>query len=126
MSFDKLAWQRVNRKSNRPRHTSYHRDWRRQKRHAVIAHLGGRCVGENCAWVNEDGSRGCTDWRCLQIDHIRGGGRQERIIYTRSRGTGAYYTDVMKDKTGKYQLLCANCNWIKKYVNDESACPTPS
>src|SRR5271157_497603 len=35
----------------------------------LISLLGGRCADPDCAWVNEDGSRGCTDVRCLQIDH---------------------------------------------------------
>lgn len=27
--------------------------------------------------------------------------------------------EVVADKTGKYQLLCANCNWIKRSENGE-------
>ena len=70
----------------------------------VIAHLGGCCV--RC---------GFADWRALQVDHVLGGGlraRREGNVYW-------IYSDVLKDKTGKYQLLCANCNWIKRYENDE-------
>jgi hypothetical protein len=28
---------------------------------------------------------------------------------------------VLADTTGSYQLLCANCNWIKKSENNEHA-----
>ncbi len=38
-------------------------------KNAVFEKLGGRCSNSRCMWVNEDGSRGCTDRRCLQIDH---------------------------------------------------------
>jgi Zn-finger protein len=26
-----------------------------------------------------------------------------------------YMKNVIADTTGKYQLLCANCNWIKRH-----------
>lgn len=25
----------------------------------------------------------------------------------------------LKNKENKFQLLCANCNWIKRFTNDE-------
>lgn len=58
---------------------------------------------------------GFSDIRALQVDHIGGGGCSEL------RGTNRkkYYTSVLFDKSGKYQLLCANCNWIKKHENNE-------
>lgn len=122
----KLEWQKKNRKNNRPRYSKYHRDWRRQLRRDVLERLGGRCASTDCAWVNKDGSHGCTDWRCLQIDHVFGGGAKERKTYVGSKGQTWFYRKVMKDETGSYQLLCANCNWIKKYVNDESSGQTSS
>ena len=79
--------------------------------------LGNRCANPNCGWRNVDGSVGCTDIRCLQVDHVHGGGRKERTkpgFYT-----GKIYLLVLDDEGGKYQLLCANCNWIKR-VNGTS------
>lgn len=53
---------------------------------------------------------GFSDVRALQFDHIAGGGRKEK----RNTGMGyTYYRMLAKDETGKYTLLCANCNLIK-------------
>lgn len=68
--------------------------------------MGGKCF--RC---------GFNDWRALQIDHINGGGHKER-----SRIGPSYWNKVLKsflDKEGVYQLLCANCNFIKRYENGE-------
>ena len=73
---------------------------RRRRREALML-LGGRC--QRC---------GIEDERVLQIDHLNGGGRQER---------GTYYnpTKLWKDVTEhgieKFQLLCANCHSIKTW-----------
>ncbi len=61
---------------------------------------------------------GFSDKRALQIDHINGGGIKERVLYN----TKDYHRVVLKslkNKENKYQLLCANCNWIKRYENRE-------
>jgi len=77
-----------------------------QIRSAVLTYLGGKCV--TC---------GFSDWRALQIDHINGGGRKDR----RARPSlTAYYKHVMGTPAGTYQLLCSNCNWIKRHENGES------
>ena len=56
---------------------------------------------------------GFDDWRALQIDHISGGGNKNRLIQNKLR-------DDIKKHPQKYQVLCANCNWIKRYENKES------
>lgn len=82
-----------------------HRKYIRRLRAAVIAVLGGRCV--RCAF---------TDVRALQIDHVEGGGTQER----RSLSGAALCRKILRDPaSGKYQLLCANCNWIKRAERGE-------
>lgn len=71
--------------------------------------LGGKCV--KC---------GFSDERALQIDHIEGGGYVERKNY--STNPKAYYKNILetiKNNKTKYQLLCANCNWIKRFENNE-------
>jgi hypothetical protein len=83
----------------------YHRDTRKR----VIEILGGKCVG--C---------GFSDVRALQIDHIDGGGNSEYGI-NGAHGI-SYYNKIIKSKCDneiKYQLLCANCNWIKRVENKE-------
>lgn len=61
---------------------------------------------------------GFEDTRALQIDHVNGNGSIER-----KQITGSYYKhiliDLIKNPT-KYQILCANCNWIKKDINKEN------
>lgn len=71
----------------------------------VFEKLGGKCV--KC---------GISDHRVLQIDHINGGGCRERKKY---KGRPSYYKMIYNDNSGKYQLLCANCNWIKRIENGE-------
>lgn len=57
---------------------------------------------------------GFDDARALQIDHINGGGNKHvRSVFILTR-----YRAILKDPTG-FQLLCANCNWIKRYENKE-------
>jgi hypothetical protein len=58
------------------------------------------------------------DVRALQIDHVQGGGSAE---IRHGHGAGiAYYLRVLHDATGPYQLLCANCNKIKRHENREA------
>jgi hypothetical protein len=78
----------------------------RRLRVAGLELLGGKCV--RC---------GFSDIRALQFDHIHGGGCKDK----RER-KAIIYKDVI-DTTlrgeNKYQLLCANCNWIKRCENNE-------
>jgi len=91
----------------------------RKKRNEVIEHLGGRCSSPQCTSINPDGSQGCLDHRCLQIDHVKGDGSKLRKDNSSERGT-VFYNKVLKTIPGEdYQLLCANCNWIKRDINKE-------
>ena len=85
----------------------------------LLAHkkLGAKCSNPACQWLNPDGSRGCTDSRCLQIDHTRGGGYKDRV--EKGHTGRALYKAVLEDQEDTYQLLCANCNWIKRVENKE-------
>lgn len=73
--------------------------------------LGGKCV--HC---------GFSDPRALQVDHINGGGRQERLSFPgKSPNVNKLYQLVAADvNRDKYQLLCANCNVIKRIENGEN------
>lgn len=92
----------------------YSGEYARRIRAAVIAFLGGKCAV--C---------GFSDFRALQIDHV------DRSGYTRVKMSGRSYRRS-KDRgitmhnailRGTYphriQLLCANCNWIKRFENNE-------
>ena len=94
-------------------HTLYHK-----VRNAVIAKLGGKCANPACQWLNSDGSRGCTDHRCLQVDHVNSNGAEERKKF--GHNSSKIYRRILAGCIEGYQLLCANCNWIKKAVNNEN------
>jgi len=76
----------------------------RAMRQMLLKAMGGKCV--RC---------GFDDWRALQADHIHGGGGKERAVVT---NRNAYYKTILANPD-KYQLLCANCNWIKRYEKEE-------
>lgn len=60
---------------------------------------------------------GFKDERALQVDHIFGGG----VAHGGNKSSLDYWREILKDpniKT-KYQILCANCNWIKRDTNHE-------
>jgi RNase P subunit RPR2 len=81
-----------------------------ESKNMVLDFLGGKCV--KC---------GFSDYRALQIDHVNGGGVKEQRERTTNRFS--YHKEVMDSftkKEGKYQLLCANCNWIKRFVRGET------
>lgn len=94
-----LEWKRANRaevnRQNRERTAAV--------RKAAIEKLGGKCATCNIA-----------DERVLQIDHIDGGGNEERSLKHRV----TIWNEIIKGATG-YQLLCANCHCIKSFENGE-------
>lgn len=85
---------------------NYMQAYHQRIRNAIFEILGKQCV--NC---------GFDDIRALQIDHIEGGGHKEK-----SKITTHYFKfvlgEILKGST-KYQVLCANCNWIKRAENKE-------
>lgn len=58
---------------------------------------------------------GFSDKRALQVDHKYGREPDEKYTH---RGV-KFYLRVLRDTSSKYQILCANCNWIKRHVNNE-------
>lgn len=58
---------------------------------------------------------GFTDKRALQFDHINGGGSK----HIRSFTTVNKYRQYIIDNPDLFQVLCANCNWIKVSENNE-------
>ena len=78
-------------------------------RMAAVMALGGECVV--CGYDDE---------RALHIDHVHGGGARDRKVH----GTGkSYLRHVAADTTGKYQLLCANCHYLKSHAAGECGRP---
>lgn len=85
--------------------TNLSREARRKTRLLVLDLLGNKCV--KC---------GFKDIRALQVDHIKGGGLKE------TKNDPNYRANLLKHLQAgntKFQLLCANCNFIKRYENND-------
>jgi len=91
---------------------------RMRKKKEIFELLGNKCANP----YNLPHPDWCNDSRVLQIDHIHGGGNQEKRRNKGDRGSHHYYDILRKIKNGSkdYQLLCANCNWIKRFENNET------
>jgi hypothetical protein len=73
-------------------------------RAGVLAVLGNECA--KC---------GFSDYRALQIDHVNSDGALERAEF--GGPSQKFLKRVLLSFVrgeGRYQLLCANCNWIKR------------
>jgi len=80
------------------------RDFNARKKAELLTFFGGKCV--RCGFV---------DPRALQMDHIDGDGRRYRAEGL--HGLHARYKMMRDDPTqarAVFQLLCANCNFIKR------------
>jgi hypothetical protein len=84
------------------------REWLRKKLQALKDKIFDK-LGHCCSRC------GYSDKRALCIDHVNGGGFKE----LRSMSVAPYYKKVLADTTGSYQILCHNCNWIKRAENGE-------
>lgn len=93
---------------NKDRLKEYAKKHQREIRKTLIILMGGKCV--KC---------GFDDERALQIDHIHGGGYKERKEAT-SKNFNRRAIKSVKNNEGVFQLLCANCNWIKRHENNEN------
>ena len=92
---------------NKKAKAHYRRNRNKRIREQIFDILGGECV--DCGYD--------SDLRALCIEHKNGGGTQER----RRRG-GDYRFYILKQilaGSKNYQILCANCNQIKKEVLKE-------
>lgn len=59
---------------------------------------------------------GFSDIRALQIDHVLGDGTKHR----KTQNNASFYIDLARGRcTQDVQILCANCNWIKRNENGE-------
>ena len=100
-------WQKEYRGKNMERIRKNNDRYNHNVRHKVVDSLGGKC--KRC---------GFEDIRALQIDHINGGGYQE-IKKNSAKVRYRLVLESVQRKENKYQLLCANCNWIKRYEDKE-------
>jgi hypothetical protein len=80
-----------------------------QKREAIITALGGKCC--RCSF---------SDIRALQVDHVNGDGYKERRKYGNGYKNYKRILEQVLSGSKDYQVLCANCNQIKKIENNET------
>ena len=89
---------------------------RKRLRLEILRLLGNRCANP----FGKEHPEWCNDSRCLEIDHINGGGTQERSSF---KNMDLYYKHVLKrikEGSHEYQLLCSNCNAIKRILKKEN------
>lgn len=108
MPYKSTEKQREYLKQYRKKNPNYHSDWGAAKRKELVDFLGGHC--KHCS---------NSDIRVLQVDHVHGGGIQESKRYSHNRRQ--FNNDILNGVLPKenYQILCANCNWIKRFTNKE-------
>lgn len=82
----------------------YRRFWFQKVREDTVRMLADSCV--RC---------GYSDIRALQIDHIQADSELDK----KKKGTSYYYNIRKNLDSGRYQVLCANCNVIKRRENQE-------
>jgi hypothetical protein len=73
----------------------------------VLTHYGnGKLACVKC---------GFDDIRALSIDHVLGNGAEEKI----TRSSSLYLYLIKNNFPQGYQTLCMNCQWIKRFDNNE-------
>lgn len=88
-----------------------HHQKEQDRKHKVVVKRRQKMLDE---YGNKCARCGFSDVRALQIDHVKGGnGWKEK------RASLGYFKRVMKHD-GEFQLLCANCNWIKRHEEKEN------
>ena len=80
---------------------------RREKLFDILGHICNNC--------------GFSDKRALQFDHINGGGTQDLKKFKHHRDMIRFYINDPLSAKRNLQVLCANCNWIKRRENNEES-----
>lgn len=96
------------RRTHRDKVNKWNRNYKNKLKQEIFNLLGNRCT--HC---------GFSDIRALQIDHVHGGGRQERLKFSNIAKYYKFILEKIKNCSKDYQILCANCNLIKRIENKE-------
>jgi len=100
---------------------AFQREIKREHRYKVRQEILGLLGGAVCVHCGYD-----KDWRALQIDHVDGGGRHDKRTWGGNTNLWTFRNWIIKNPDlwkGTYQVLCANCNWIKRFEKGEHAAP---
>lgn len=101
------------REKNRWKWLEIKRNWGTKRRFDVLCFYGG--VPPKCKKCGEE-----RIW-CLVIDHINNDGYQHRKSMG-NKGGHDIYNWIVKNNypTNKFQVLCHNCNWLKRREHREN------
>ncbi len=81
----------------------------RRRRESTLTELLKE-VGGKCALCD------FADFRALQIDHIADDGHLENLSFRlNSVNFKRHVIESIRRNEGRYQVICANCNWIKEW-----------
>ena len=103
---EEVSKKRRDGRKNDPDPGKHERAYRKTLKYKCFDSLGGKC--EKC---------GNGDYTVLSVDHIFNDGNEERK--TIKSNTKLRNLVVKKGRSGRYQLLCFNCNY-KKYLYSRS------
>ena len=106
--FDRISYYKSFREKNKVRIKEQKIKYESKSRMEIFILLGEKCV--LC---------GFSDKRALQIDHINGDGFSDKNRCRNSSSFRRRVCDSIKKGENRYQILCANCNWIKRHENNE-------
>jgi len=93
-----------NRDIRNERLSGNHNIHRKRYRILLLELLGNKCI--RC---------GFSDSRALQFDHINDDGYLDRKLLKNAQGILLYYYKHQEEAKNKLQIMCANCNWIKRF-----------
>lgn len=57
----------------------------------------------------------CQIYQCLHFDHVNGNGGKDRIKHKSNHTVWRYYVNNPELTKRELQVLCANCNYIKRW-----------
>jgi hypothetical protein len=103
-------WQNMT-KEDREKHVDYYRKRVQKAKLIAFKHYSPELKCQKC---------GFTNMRALTIDHMNGNGRKHRIEIGVNSSAGAMYEWLIRNNYPEgYQVLCMNCQFIKRYENKE-------
>lgn len=106
------AYQKIYRedKEHHAKHILCHRQWKERVKIDVFSHYSPNLVCQHC---------GYSDIRALTLDHINSDGTEQKLK-AGVCGGHSLYCWVKKNKYPPiFQVLCMNCQWIKRHVKHE-------
>lgn len=62
---------------------------------------------------------GFNDYRALEFDHINGGGKNDKVKRGGNKAMYIHYLNHPEEAKQTLQVLCSNCNSIKKHSKRE-------